>query len=61
MGMASIRNWRLEVERVHIKGKPRYLWKAVDDVGEVLDIYATEGLDEASARQFFERHCQRDG
>lgn len=55
MGKASIPNWRLEVEQVKIKGKPRYLWKAVDDAGEILDFYATEGPDEAAAREFLEK------
>lgn len=55
MGKASIPVWRLEVEHVKIKGKPRYLWKAVDEAGELLDFYATEERDEAAARQFFEQ------
>ncbi len=55
MGKASIPVWRLEVERAKIMGEPRYLWKAVDEAGELLDFYATEERDEAAARQFFEQ------
>lgn len=55
MGKASTPIWRLEVEHVKIKGKQRYLWKAVDEAGELLDFYATEERDEAAARQFFEQ------
>jgi transposase-like protein len=55
MSKASIPAWRLEVERVKIKGQLRYLWKAVDEAGELLDFYATEERDEAAARQFFEQ------
>ena len=55
MGKSAIPTWRLEVERVKLNGKPRYLWKAVDEAGEVLDFYATEGRDETAARQFFEQ------
>lgn len=55
MGKASIPVWRLEVERLKMNGKPRYLWKAVGVDGKVLDFYATEGPDEAAARQFFEK------
>lgn len=55
VGKASTLVWRLEVEAVKIKGKRRYLWKAVDEAGELLDFYATDERDEASARQFFEQ------
>ena len=55
MGKASLPVWRIEVERVKIKGSERYLWKAVDESGQVLDIYATETRDEGAARQFFEQ------
>jgi transposase-like protein len=55
MGKSAISTWRLEVERVKLNGKPRYLWKAVDEAGEVLDFYTTEERDEAEARQFFEQ------
>jgi len=55
VGKACPPVWRLEVERAKIKGQPRYLWKAVDEAGELLDIYATEARGEAAARQFFEQ------
>ena len=55
MGKASTPVWRFEVERVKIKGKLRYLWKAVDEAGELRDFYATEESDEAAARQFFDQ------
>ncbi|WP_126174269.1 DDE-type integrase/transposase/recombinase [Altericroceibacterium xinjiangense] len=55
MGKASTPGWRLAVERVKIKGQPRYLWKAVDEAGQLLEFYATEERDEAAARQFFDQ------
>jgi transposase-like protein len=51
----AIPTWGLEVERVKLNGKRRYLWKAVDKAGEVLDFYVTEVRDEAAARQFLEQ------
>jgi transposase-like protein len=60
MGKSAIPTWRLEVQSVKLNGKPRYLWKAVDEAGEVLDFYVTEGRDEGAARQFL-GYCQRDG
>lgn len=55
MGKASRPVWRLEVELSKPNGKLRYVWKAVDEAGRVLDFYATEERDEAAARQFFEQ------
>ncbi len=55
MGKASIPVWRLEVELLKLNGKSRYVWKAVDEAGEVLDFFATEERNEAAARQFFEQ------
>lgn len=61
MGKSSIPSWRLEVEQVKIKGRTRFLWKAVDDAGEILDLYATEAPDEAVARQFLEKAMKAYG
>lgn len=55
MGKVSIRDWRLEVQLVTLKGEKHYLWKAVGVDGEVLDFYATEERVEAAARQFLEK------
>jgi transposase-like protein len=43
----------VEVSFEKMNGKPRFLWKAIDADGEMLDIYVTETRDEAAARQFF--------
>jgi putative transposase len=40
---------------VRIRGQPRYLWRAVDQDGEVVDVLLQERRDSASARRFF-RH-----
>jgi putative transposase len=40
---------------VRIRGKQRYLWRAVDQDGEVVDVLLQERRDSASARRFF-RH-----
>lgn len=41
MGTARKLDWRVEVSLEKVGGKLRYLWRAVDRTGEVLDIYAT--------------------
>ena len=48
MGKASASDWRLKVDRGKVNGKPRFLWSAVDEAGEVLDIYATQTHDESA-------------
>lgn len=41
--------WHLEGTRVKVSGKPRYLWKAIDQAGEVLDFCLTETEDRDAA------------
>ncbi len=55
MGKARKPDWRVEVSLEKVGGKPRYLWRAVDAAGEVLDIFATVNRteeDEATALRF---------
>ena len=55
MGKARKPDWRVEVSLEKVGGKPRYLWRAVDATGEVLDFYATETRtdeDESPALRF---------
>ena len=40
---------------VKISGKQHYLWRAVDQDGEVLDVYLQAKRDGAAARRFFKR------
>ena len=40
---------------VKINGKQRYLWRAVDQDGEVVDVYLQAKRDGASAKRFFRR------
>jgi len=40
---------------VSIGGARRYLWRAIDQDGEIVDIYLTEKRDAAAAKRFFRR------
>ena len=40
---------------VKINGKQRYLWRAVDQDGEVVDVYLQAKRDAATAKRFFKR------
>jgi putative transposase len=62
MGKARNTSWGVEVCLVKVNGKPRYLWRAVDAAGEVLDIYATEtrtDQDEQAATRFLKQALKR--
>jgi putative transposase len=46
---------------IRIKGKQHYLWRAVDQDGEVEDMYLQARRDGASAKQFFKRLLRSHG
>ena len=46
---------------VKINGKQRYLWRAVDQDGEVVDVYLQGKRDGAAAKRFFKRLLRSHG
>ena len=46
---------------VRINGKQHYLWRAVDQDGEVVDVYLQTKRDGAAAKRFFKRLLQNHG
>lgn len=46
---------------VRIQGRQRYLWRAVDQDGEVVDVLPQERRDATAARRFFKRLFARRG
>jgi putative transposase len=46
---------------VKINGKQHYLWRAVDQDGEVVDVYLQTQRDEAAAKRFFRRLLRSHG
>ena len=46
---------------VKINGKQHYLWRAVDQDGEVVDVYLQEKRDGAAAKRFFKRLLRNHG
>src|SRR6056300_761265 len=46
---------------VRIKGKQHYLWRAVDQDGEVVDVYLQAKRDAAAAKRFFKRLLKSHG
>ena len=47
--------WHLDEVFIRIQGKLRYLWRAVDQNGVVLDILVQSRRDGAAAKRFFKR------
>jgi putative transposase len=46
---------------IKIKGKQHYLWRAVDQDGEVVDVYLQAKRDDAAAKRFFRRLLRSHG
>jgi putative transposase len=46
---------------VKINGKQHYLWRAVDQDGEVIDVYLQARRDGAAAKRFFRRRLRSSG
>jgi putative transposase len=46
---------------VKINGKQHYLWRAVDQDGDVVDVYLQAKRDGAAARRFFKRLLRSSG
>lgn len=53
--------WYLDEVVVTIKGKKYYLWRAVDQAGNVLDILMQSRRNKAAAKKFFRKLLKRQG
>ncbi len=61
--MKSFRQWRwhLDEEYVKINGEMHYLWRVVDQEGEVLESYVTKTRDKKAALAFMKKAHKRHG
>ncbi|MFF2927521.1 IS6 family transposase [Streptomyces celluloflavus] len=53
--------WHLDEVFIKINGERKYLWRAVDQDGNVLDILVQGQRDKAAARRFFHRLLKKTG
>jgi putative transposase len=53
--------WHLDEVYVRINGETRYLWRAVDHEGEVLESFVTKTRDKAAALKFIKKATKRHG
>jgi putative transposase len=61
--MRSYTHWKWHLDEVYVKinGEMRYLWRAIDHEGEVLESYVTKERDKAAALKFIKKALKRHG
>jgi putative transposase len=53
--------WHVDEVFISIRGKRYYLWRAVDQDGDVIDILVTKRRDRQAAKRFFRKALKRQG
>src|SRR5260370_32193033 len=53
--------WHLDEVFINVNGEQKYLWRAVDQDGNVLDILVQDRRDTAAAKRFFRRLMNKPG
>jgi putative transposase len=61
--MRGFRQWRWHLDEMYVKvnGEMRYLWRAVDHEGEILESFVTKTRDKAAALAFMKKAMKRYG
>jgi len=61
--MKGFRLWRWHLDEMYVKlnGEMVYLWRAVDQEGEILESYVTKERDKAAALTFMKKALKRHG
>ena len=61
--MRNGRQWRRHLDEMYVKinGEMRYLWRAADHEGEVLESLVTNTRDNAAALRFLKKSLKRHG
>ena len=54
-------SWHVDELFVRINGQQQYLWRAVDQDGDVIDILIQPRRDQRAAERFFQRLLRREG
>ncbi len=55
------RSWRLDETYINIKGRQRFLYRAVDSTGQTIDFLLTDRRDARAAKRFFHRALRNEG
>ncbi|MFN5085277.1 MAG: transposase [Novosphingobium sp.] len=61
--MKGFRHWKWHLDEMYVKigGEMHYLWRAVDQEGEVLESYVTKTRDKVAALAFIKKALKRHG
>jgi putative transposase len=61
--MRAYTHWKWHLDEVYVKinGEMRYLWRAVDHEGEVMESFVTKERDKAAALKFIKKAMKRHG
>ncbi|MXO57670.1 IS6 family transposase [Pontixanthobacter gangjinensis] len=61
--MKGFRHWRWHLDEVFVKinGETHYLWRAVDQEGEIIESYVTKKRDKKAALKFLRKALKRHG
>ena len=61
--MRGFRQWKWHLDEVFVKinGERHYLWRAVDQEGEILESYVTKARDRKAALRFMKKALKRHG
>ena len=61
--MRGFRQWQWHLDEMYVKvnGEMRYLWRAVDHEGEILESFVTRTRDKAAAMTFMKKALKRYG
>ena len=61
--MRGFRQWQWHLDEMYVKvnGEMRYLWRAVDHEGEILESFVTTTRDKAAAMKFMKKALKRHG
>ncbi len=55
------KSWRLDETYIRVKGRDRFLYRAVDSTGQTVDFLLTDRRDAAAAKRFFRRALENCG
>ena len=61
--MRGFRQWQWHLDEMYVKvnGEMRYLWRAVDHEGEILESFVTKTRDKSAAMKFLKKALKRHG
>jgi transposase-like protein len=51
----AVGGWRVDETYVKVAGRWRYVYRAIDQLGQVIDVYVSQRRDANAARRFFEQ------